>query len=93
MVDDNLASGVKGGYRFTYAPIWDAKTHTNIRYTAHADPLPGLQYEPWLDPPSWWERLLHPHPEKKLRHFSTNQSGVICYAVGKEVSEDNCTPL
>ena len=26
LVDPNLASGVKSGYRFTYAPVWDAKT-------------------------------------------------------------------
>jgi hypothetical protein len=90
LVDPNLASGVKSGYRFTYAPVWDAKTHTNISYTAHADPIP----EP-TKPPTWWERQFHsqPPPQQLERHFSTDQSGVICYAVGKEVTADNCTPL
>ena len=80
LIDDNLRSGLKSGYRFTLAVMRDEKSGLNVAYAAHADPYPGLKYE--IEPRNLWERIFPP----KLRHYYTDQSGVIRYEKDREAN-------
>jgi hypothetical protein len=83
LVDSNLRSGLKSGYRFTVSVTRDEKSGLNVAYAAHADPDPGLKYE--IEPRNLWERIFPP----KLRHYYTDQSGIIRYERGREANANS----
>jgi hypothetical protein len=76
LIDDVLASGVKSGYRYRYAPAPPETGSVVIGFTIHADP-----YE---EKPNWLERLFGVEPQAGQRHFFSDQSGVIRFEKDRE---------
>lgn len=78
LIDDVLASGVKGGYRFTYALVPAKDAGPVAAYTIHADPMPQK--------PDWLERLFGVKPQSAHRHLYSDQSAVIRSERDKEAN-------
>lgn len=76
LIDDVLASGMKSGYRYHYAPVPPATGSVMIGFTIHADP--------YAEKPNWLQRLFGVEPQVERPHFFSDQSGVIRYERDRE---------
>jgi hypothetical protein len=81
LIDSNLSSGVEIGYRYTYAPVPASKEGgAVIAYSVHADPIA----EPGESSGGSTESMFGLKHTSILRHFFTDQTGVIRYESGRE---------